>query len=347
MKAWQGGVAIVVIIVMMVVGVLVQRRSEQLLILNQLAEASLEEARRHHARSAKLLERASAECLPPTSPNTPLPPPPPVASSRLEAEVRLDRARAIATDQFSRWAELMAVVGPCIEGWQKRPVREVEPWLPGLAAFRRPGEDEGASFAERVRAVELLQGFVSSVSSLESAACTGGNPLIPTFRAALAERGLSDLYWAMIFVTSQEADAAFAGPFGVADARMAGLGLKAAAEGSLDPRADGPDLAPRVARWLEATQKRWTKGGRPLGEATLLTLLSWRVGEEPVAAWVAATAERLQRHPATVTFVEIEDTALADQEEPSVHARAFPWVPRVVAAAIVADELCPPESPEE
>ena len=80
------------------------------------------------------------------------------------------------------------------------------------------------------------------------------------------------------------------------------------------------------------------------GRAILLTLLAWRVGEDRVAAWVDATAARLELHPAAVTFVDIEDTALAAEDDPdrAEYTRAFPFVPRLVATALVADEQCPP-----
>lgn len=353
MKAWQGLTAIVAIVAMMVMGVVVQRRGERLLVLNQLADASFDEARRHHARIVNL--RAEAEgrgCDVATPSPAPLSPRPAPARSRLEAEVRLDRARARATEQFSLWTALMATVGPCVDGWERRgPLREVEPWLPGLPAHRRPeaAESVALSFADQVQSAELLHGFVRSVDHLRATVCTDPSALVVQFKAELEARQLPRLYWAMLYEPNRAGETTgeppYIGPFGTRPERLTGLGLRA---GDPDPRLHGSALAADVASWLGSTQKRWSARGRPPGEAILLTLLSWRVGPEQVAEWLATSSERLGVHSAAITFVELEDTALASADEVGriAQSEAFPYVPRVVAAAIVAEELCPPPPPE-
>ena len=343
MKPWQGIAAILVIVGMMAVGVIAQRSAESLLVLNQLADASFDEARRHHARSQNLLNEAwTRKCDQPTRKLPPLTARPAPAHSRLEAEVRLDRARALVNEQVGRWTTLMATVGPCIDGWERRPTgRAVQPWLPGLPEHRRPiGDDPALSFSERVAAVELLQGFVRSVQDLSSIVCTDADATAAAFRAALQERSLASLYQALLYEPRRPGEEDFAGPFGIAATRLEGLGLKPA-RGVDDPRLNGPAVAPRVARWLAATEMHWAKGGRPRGEAILLTLLAWRVGIRQVDAWLGAAAVRMGTRSAAVTFVDIEDTALAAAEADPVQLGMFDWVPRVVAVAVVADDLCP------
>ena len=354
MKAWQGLTAIVVIVALMVLGVLVQRRTARLLVLNQLADASFDEARRHHARTAHLHSQAvERECGVTAPKPAPLPPRPDIARAQREAEGRLARARAEATDQFGRGTTLMATVGPCVDGWERRPpLREVEPWLPGLPSHRRPAAPESValSFAARVQTAELLQGFVRSVEHLRTTACETPDPLVDQFKTELAARDLPALYWAVLYepnrVGEEPGTEPFIGPFGAASARVAGMELKRVTEDA-DPRLDGVALAPRVADWIHLVHTRWLAKGRPAGEAILLTLLSWRVGEAQVADWLSASADRLQVHPAAITFVELEDTALGvdDDAVRAAHGEAFPYVLRVVATAIVADELCP-QAPE-
>jgi hypothetical protein len=354
MKAWQGLTAIVVIVGLMVLGVLVQRRTARLLVLNQLADASFDEARRHHARTVDLHREATKRgCVNEAPMPTPMSGRPALARGGLEAEVRLDRARAQATGQFELWTALMATAGPCVEGWERRiPVREVEPWLPWLPSHRRPAapESEALSFAARVHTAELLQGFVRSVEHLRATACEKPDALVEQFRAELAARDLPPLYWAVLYEPSRVGEEPgtepFLGPFGAAPARVAAMELERTTEDA-DPRLDGVALAPRVANWIDLVHTRWLAKGRPVGEAILLTLLSWRVGEAQIADWLSDSAKRLQVDSAAITFVELEDTALGMDDESSRarHGEAFPYVPRVVAAAIVADELCPQDPP--